>query len=89
MVMEGLKEDDYIAWPDEECREGSKTTTSFSADEGDMMADDFSDDMMGDEFLPEDGMIEDGMADDTVVDDSAVDAAVSAAVMPAMEAVVG
>ena len=34
-------------------------------------------------------MIEDGMADDTVVDDSAVDADISAAVMPAMEAVVG
>ena len=89
MVIEGLTEEDYIAWPSEECSEGSKTTTSFSADEGDMMADDFSDDMMGDEFLPEDGMIEDGMADDTVVDDSAVDADISAAVMPAMEAVVG
>ena len=67
MVMEGLTEEDYIAWPDEECREGSKTTTVFSFDEGgDMMGDDFSEDF-SEEYYPEDG---DMVMDDMMVEDS-------------------
>ncbi len=66
MVMEGLTEEDYIAWPDEECREGSKTTTVFSFDEGgDMMGDDFSEDF-SEEYYPEDDMV----MDDMMVEDS-------------------
>ncbi|MBQ2782125.1 MAG: efflux RND transporter periplasmic adaptor subunit [Oscillospiraceae bacterium] len=66
MVMEGLTEEDYIAWPDEECREGSKTTTVFSFDEGgDMMGEDFSEDF-SEEYYPEDDMV----MDDMMVEDS-------------------
>ena len=61
-VLDGLTEEDYIAWPSEECKEGSKTTTTFSFDEGDMGGEDFSDDM----YLPEDDMI----MEDMVVEDS-------------------
>ena len=39
LVMDGLTEEDYIAWPDEECAEGSKTTTVLSFDEGEMTED--------------------------------------------------
>lgn len=67
MVMEGLTEEDYIAWPDEECREGSKTTTVFSFDEGgDMMGEDFSEDFYGEEYYPEEDMV----MDDMMVEDS-------------------
>ena len=71
MVMEGLTEEDYIAWPDEECREGSKTTTVFSFDEGgDMMGEDFSEDFSED-FYGEESYGEDDMVmDDMMVEDS-------------------
>ena len=64
MVIEGLTEEDYIAWPSEECSEGSKTTTTFSFDEGgDMMGEDFSEDFYGEEYYPEeDMMVEDDIA---------------------------
>lgn len=79
MVMEGLTEEDFIAWPSEECSEGSKTTTTFSFDEGgDMVVEDFSDDMMGDEYIPEDGMV----MEDVIVEDGI-------AVMPELYSVEG
>ena len=85
MVTEGLTEEDFIAWPDEECREGSKTTTTFSFDEGDDMmmdgdlpAEDFSADMGGEEFFPEDDMV----AEDVIVEDGA-------AMMPELYSVEG
>ena len=79
MVMEGLTEEDFIAWPSEECSEGSKTTTVLSFDEGgDMMTEDFSDDMMGEEYYGEDGVV----MDDMVVEDGV-------AMMPALYSVEG
>ena len=65
MVMDGLTEEDFIAWPSEECSEGSKTTTAFSFDEGgDMMGEDFSEDFYSEEYYPEDDMVmEDVMAE--------------------------
>ena len=67
MVMEGLTEEDCIAWPDEECREGCKTTTVFSFDEGgDMMGEDFAEDFYGGEYYPEEDMV----MDDMMVEDS-------------------
>lgn len=67
MVTEGLTEEDFIAWPSEECREGSKTTTTFSFDEGDMVVDDFSADMGGEEYYGEDDMVvEDVMVEDSI-----------------------
>ena len=66
-VLEGLTEEDYIAWPGEECAEGSKTTTVLSFDEeGDMMGDDFSEDFYGEEDYGEDDMV----MDDMMVEDS-------------------
>ena len=57
-VAEGLSEEDYIAWPGEACTEGSKTTTVFSYDEGDMG---------GEIIFEEDMMIMDGaVADDSM-----------------------
>ena len=57
-VSEGLTEEDYIAWPSEECCEGSKTTTVLSFDEGDMGALGFTDEemMMMDGAVTEDTM---------------------------------
>ena len=67
MVMDGLTEEDFIAWPSEECSEGSKTTTAFSFDEGgDMMGEDFSEDFYSEEYYPEDDMV----MDDMMVEDS-------------------
>lgn len=90
MVTEGLSEEDYIAWPSEECTEGSKTTTVLSFDEGDMGGEDLSGDMTGDEFLPEDGMIlEDAIVEDAIVEDSAVYSDTVIAVVPETHKVVG
>ncbi len=68
MVMEGLTEEDFIAWPSEECSEGSKTTTTFSFDEGgNMVVDDFSEDLYGEEYYGEDDMVmEDVMVEDSI-----------------------
>lgn len=44
MVTDGLTEEDFIAWPSEECVEGSKTTTVLTFDE------DFSDEGFSDEM---------------------------------------
>ncbi len=65
-VTAGLTGEDFIAWPGEECIEGSKTTTVLSFDEGgDMMEDDFSEDF-SEEYYPEDDMV----MDDMMVEDS-------------------
>lgn len=45
-LSDGLTEEDFIAWPSEECREGSKTTTVLSFDDGDMGALGFTDEEM-------------------------------------------
>ena len=68
MVMDGLTEEDFIAWPSEECSEGSKTTTTFSFDEGgDMMGEDFSEDFYSEEYYPEEDMVmEDVMVEDSI-----------------------
>ena len=70
-VLEGLTEEDYIAWPGEECAEGSKTTTVLSFDEeGDMMGDDFSEDFSEDFYGEEDYGEDDMVMDDMMVEDS-------------------
>ncbi len=59
-ILSGLSADDYIAWPDESCREGAATTTEYVFDEDEMT--DFTDpeNMGGEEYYEEGGYEEGG-----------------------------
>jgi HlyD family secretion protein len=81
-VLDGLTEEDYIAFPEDDIVEGAETTTnyddvldqidwdSYDLDEDFDMDDSLYDDSMDDDFMYDDSMYDDSMDDDSVYDDS-------------------
>lgn len=76
-IVDGLTEEDFIAWPGEECVEGAKTTTTFNPD-ADMGGDEMIDDgAIYDEGFAEEGFVDEGIGEDIGAADGEI------AVMPA------
>jgi HlyD family secretion protein len=81
-VLDGLTEEDYIAFPEDDIVEGAETTTnyddvldqidwdSYDLDEDFDMDDSLYDDSMDDDFMYDDSMYDDSMDDDSVYDNS-------------------
>ncbi len=67
-VESGLTEEDFIAWPGEECVSGAKTTTTYNP-EADMGGDEFYDEGFVDEGYIDEGFVDEGYVDEGFVDE--------------------
>ena len=78
-VLDGVKDEDYIAFPDENIKEGCKTTTNYE-DIIDQM--DYDDNGSNDDGMYDNDMYDGQMNDDGMVDDSYYDNGQDGIMMP-------